>query len=155
MSTTMTKREARAVQPWFRRGPLHALQEEMQDLFGQVLGDSGESWLTGRFVPSIDLSETDKAVDVRMDVPGLKAEDIDIQINGNVLTVSGSKKEEKEEKGRTFHRIERRSGSFSRSVTLPCAVKEDKIGAQYKDGVLSVSMPKTEEAVARKIVVKS
>lgn len=155
MAGTLTKREPQSVQPWFRRGPLHALQEEMQDLFSQVLGNGGDAWLTGGCAPSLDLSETDQAVDVRMDVPGIKSDDIDIQLNGNLLTVSGTRKEEKEEKGRTFHRLERRCGSFSRSVTLPCAVKEDKIDAQYHDGVLTISLPKCEEAKARKIKVKT
>jgi HSP20 family protein len=72
-----------------------------------------------------------------------------------VLTISGQRQEEKEEKGQTFHRIERRSGSFSRSVTLPTAVAEDKVDAQYKDGVLTVTMSKTEEARSRKIKVKA
>jgi len=155
MAGILTKREPRSIRPLFRRGPLYGLQEEMQDLFSQVLGEGGETWLSGHIVPSLDLSETDQAVDVRMDVPGMKPDDIDIQVNGNLLTVSGENKEEKEEKGRSFHRIERRCGSFSRSVTLPCAVKEDKIDAKYLDGVLTISMPKSEEAKSRKIKVKS
>ena len=86
-------------------------------------------------VPALDLSETDTAIEVRMDLPGITAKDIDIQVSGNVLTVSGQRKEEKEEKGKTFHRVERRYGSFSRSVTLPCAVEESEVAAEYHDGV--------------------
>jgi HSP20 family protein len=89
-----------------------------------------------------------------MDIPGMEAKEIDIQVNANVLTVSGERKEEHEEKGKTYHRIERRVGSFSRSITLPCPVKEDAVEAQYKNGILAIKLPKTEEAKARKILVK-
>ena len=71
-----------------------------------------------------------------------------------MLTVSGERKEEREEKGKTYHRVERRVGSFSRSVTLPCPVREDAVDAQYKNGILTIKLPKTEEAKARKITVK-
>jgi HSP20 family protein len=90
-----------------------------------------------------------------MDAPGLKVEDIDVQINGNLLTVSGQRAEEKEEKGRMFHRIERRHGTFSRTITLPCAVNDEKVDAQYRDGVLRLTLPKTEESKAHKIAVKA
>ena len=90
-----------------------------------------------------------------MDIPGMEAKDIDIQVNGHLLTISGERKEEKEEKGKTYHRIERRSGSFSRSVTLPCPVKEEAVDAQYKNGILMVKLPKAEEAKSKKIAVKS
>ena len=108
-----------------------------------------------RLSPHFDLSETDNALEIRMDAPGLKPADIDIQVSGNVLTLSGERKEEQEERGRTFHRVERRSGSFSRSVMLPCTVQEDKIEAKYADGVLAVVLPKTEAARSRKIKVQS
>jgi HSP20 family protein len=99
------------------------------------------------------MAETDTAIEARMDVPGVTAKDIDIQISGNALTVRGERKEEKEEKGKTFHRIERRYGSFSRSVTLPCAVAESEVAAEYRDGVLTVKLPKTEESKAHKVKV--
>jgi HSP20 family protein len=72
-----------------------------------------------------------------------------------MLTISGERKDEKEEKGKTFHRVERHYGSFSRSVTLPSAVAEDKVDAQYHDGVLTVTLQKTEEAKSKKIKVKT
>jgi HSP20 family protein len=90
-----------------------------------------------------------------MDLPGIAAKDIDVQVSGNVLTVSGHREEEKEEKGRTFHRLERRYGDFSRSVILPCAVVEDEVAAEYHDGVLTIKLPKTEESKAHKIKVKA
>jgi HSP20 family protein len=131
------------------------LREEVGDLVSNFFGEAGDGWPLGRMMPSLDLSETDAGIDVRMDVPGIKPDDIDIQLSGNLLTISGHRKEEKEEKGRTFHRVERRSGSFSRTLTLPCAVKEDKVDAQYHDGVLTINMQKTEEAKSRKIKIKA
>jgi HSP20 family protein len=155
MSTAVTKREPRSAKTWFRRGPLGTLREEMEDLFSRAFGEETSLWPSERMIPSLDVAETDGAIEVRMDIPGMEAKDIDIQVNGNLLTISGERKEEKEEKGKTYHRIERRSGSFSRSVTLPCPVKEDAVDAQYKSGILTVKLPKTEEAKRKKIAVKS
>jgi HSP20 family protein len=139
----------------WRRDPLSALEEEVNDLRARILGDGGEGWFSGAMAPALDLSETDTSIDVRMDLPGIAAKDIDVQVSGNVLTISGRREEEKEEKGRTFHRVERRYGDFSRSVTLPCAVVEDEVAAEYHDGVLTVKLPKTEESKAHKIKVKA
>ena len=149
-----TRRPSRLPSLW-RRDPFTALREEMNDLRARLLGDEDEGWFSGAMAPSLDMSETDTAVEVRMDLPGMTAKDIDIQVNGNVLTVSGQRQEEKEEKGKTFHRVERRYGSFSRSVTLPCTVNESEVAAAYHDGVLTIKLPKTEESKAHKIKVKS
>jgi HSP20 family protein len=136
------------------RDPFTSLREEMNDLRSRLFGDGNEGWFTGTMVPALDMSESDNAVEVRMDVPGITAKDIDIQISGNLLTVTGERKEEKEEKGKTFHRVERSYGSFSRSVTLPCSVAESEVAAEYHDGVLTIKLPKAEESKAHKIKVK-
>ena len=104
----------------------------------------------------MDVSETDKAVEVRLDVPGINPADVDIQLSSGTLTVRGERKEEEEEKDkdRNYHRVERRCGSFSRTVTLPCSVREDEAAAEYKDGVLTITLPKSEEAKTRRIKVK-
>lgn len=152
MATAISKPERREVRPW-RFDPLTSLREEMDSILSHFTTERPDAWLFGRAVPMCDLSETDGEVQVKFDLPGLKADEIDIQLTNNVLTVSGERKEEKEEKGRTFHRVERRYGSFSRSLTLPCAVAEDKVDARYQDGVLTVTIEKTDEAKARKIKV--
>ena len=152
MGMLMTKRR-NGLGPLWARDPFTALREEMNELRTQFMGE-GESWFAGAVVPSLDMSESDNAVEIRMDLPGITAKDIDIQVAGNVLTVSGERKEEKEEKGKTFHRIERRYGNFSRSITLPCPVAESEVAAEYHDGVLTVKLPKTEESKAHKIKVK-
>lgn len=155
MSSVVAKREPRTLGSWLRRGPLETLREEMEELASRAFGEEGALWSGERMVPSLDLSETDGALEVRMDVPGVEPKDLDIQVNGNLLTICGQRKEEREEKGKTYHRVERRTGSFSRSVTLPVAVKEDAVEAQYKDGILTIKLPKTESAKGKRITVKS
>ena len=166
MSTTLMKQEPRKVGNWFRQRPLGSIREEVQELMSRAFGEHVDVWPFERISPSLDLIETEGAlenivetlegaVEVRVDIPGMEAKDIDIQVNGNLMTVSGERKEEREEKGKTYHRVERRTGSFSRLVTLPCPVKEGAVEAQYKNGILTVTLPKTEECKSRKINVKT
>jgi HSP20 family protein len=155
MATHLTTRRPGGLSSMWRRDPLAALREEMNDLRGRLWGGDEDEWFAGATVPSVDLSENDTAVEVRMDLPGVKPKDIDIQVSGNVLTVSGQRDEEREEKGRTFHRVERHSGSFSRSLTLPTAVNESEVAAEYRDGVLMITLPKIEQSKPHKIKVKS
>ena len=126
----------------------------MDDVFSRF-GFEPENWPSLEHVPALDLSETEATVEVKMDVPGLKPEDIEIQVRGNLRTISGKSKEEKEEKGREYFRVERHQGEFSRSVTLPCDVVGTKAKAEYKVGVLTLTMPKTEPIRAEKIEVKA
>lgn len=155
MATAPIARRPSVLPSLWRRDPFTALREEMNDLRARIMGDEDEDWFAGANLPSLDMSETDTEVDVRLDLPGLTAKDIDVQVNGNVLTVNGQRQEEKEEKGRTFHCTERRYGNFSRSVTLPCAVGENEVAAEYRDGVLTIKLPKAEDAKAHKIKVRS
>ena len=106
-------------------------------------------------MPTIDLVETENQFEVTVDLPGLKPEEVKVELKNGELWISGKRLEEKEEKGKTYHRVERRTGSFSRSVTLPCPVEEEDVDAQYKNGILTIRMPKTEEAKAHKITAKS
>lgn len=157
MTTALKKSPSIGWPSWFGRSSFPALRREMDDLFARFgfNGDWPALESTTEIVPALDMSETESTVDVKLDVPGYKPEDIDIQIRGGLLTIKGSKKEEKEEKGRTFHRVERTAGSFTRSVTLPCDVRESDAKADYKDGVLSLTMPKTEPIKAVKVAVKA
>src|SRR5689334_18075053 len=102
MSKLMTRRFSRLPSLWL--DPFTALREEMNGLRSRLLGDEDEEWFAGAMVPALDVSETDTAIDVRMDVPGITPKDIDIQVNGYLLTITGERKDEKEEKGKTFHR---------------------------------------------------
>ena len=155
-ATSIARKPTGALAAW-RRDPFAAIRTEMNELRARLRGEveDEDAWFAGTLSPSIDLAETENAVEVRMDLPGVKPNEIDIQLSGNILTVSGQREEEKEEKGRTFHRIERRYGTFSRSVTLPGAVVEDEVAAECRDGVLTVTLPKTKESKAHKIKVRS
>jgi HSP20 family protein len=128
--------------------------EEMENFMRGLWDEGDEGWF-GRSAPTLDISETDSKIEAKVDLPGVDPKDIDIQLHGNTLTVRGQRKEEKEEKGKTYHRVERRHGSFSRTINLPCPVQEDEIAAEYQEGVLTITLPKTEESKAKKITVKS
>ncbi len=153
MKAIVPRGQTRLPSLWARE-PFAALREEMNDLRNRFFGEGNGGWMVEALSPALDLSETDTALEVRIDLPGITAKDIDIQISGNLLTVTGERTEEKEEKGKTFHRVERSYGNFSRSVTLPCAVAESEIAAEYQNGVLTIKLPKAEESKAHKIKVK-
>ncbi len=139
------------------RDPFSLVRDEWQRFLSNFEQNGGlfnpPSFLTGVSVPTLDIGETDKALELRMDLPGMAAEEINIQLNDNTITISGERKEEKEEKGKTWQRLERHQGEFSRTVTLPCAVKNNEVSAVYRDGVLTVTLPKSAQAQTRKISV--
>ncbi|MBN1959194.1 MAG: Hsp20/alpha crystallin family protein [Desulfuromonadales bacterium] len=116
---------------------------------GRNLNTKGADW-----APRVDISETDAEFCIKADVPGIKREDVKINIEDHILTISGENKREKEEKGEKFHRVERYYGSFQRSFTLPENVDEEKIDAGFKDGLLTLTIPKTEAAKPKSIEVK-
>ena len=107
----------------------------------------------GGFVPALDLSETADAYHVELAVPGMKAEDLNVTLENGTLTISGEVKQSSETQERNFHRIERRYGRFSRSVTLPSTVRADGIEAKLENGILYLNIPKAEEVKPRKITV--
>ena len=131
-----------------------SLYDEMEHMLSKLWEDGQEAWFGGRHIPSLDIEETESAMEVKVDLPGLKAEEIEIQLNGNMLTVSGHRRAEKEEKGKKTHYMERKFGSFSRTVSLPSPVEEDEVAAEYHDGVLHITLPKPEAAKGKKINVK-
>lgn len=108
----------------------------------------------GRFVPAIDVSESEDAVTLTAEVPGMDKDDLEVSVDNGVLTVRGEKKEEQERKEDNFHRIERRYGQFERRIRLPQYVDAEKINAEYKHGVLKLQMPKSEAARAKQIQIK-
>lgn len=136
--------------------PFSLMRQEMSDLLSNFWSGNGNgnALLRGGVAPALDVAEKDNSFEIRMDIPGVESKDLDVEVHGNTVTISGSRKEEKEEKGKTFHRIERSSGSFSRTVTLPCSVTEKEVAAEYTNGVLSVILPKSEEARPKKVSIK-
>jgi len=142
--------------PWRERGELSSLRREIDTLFDRFF----EGWpfrtsAIRQWVPSVDVSETAQEVIVQAELPGMDPKDIDISVQGNLLTLKGERKQEKEEEGANYHRIERSFGAFSRTIQLPAEVDMEKVNAVYKNGVLRVTMPKTQAAASRKIEVKT
>lgn len=142
--------------PWRGVKDLEGLRREMDDLFERFFDWRPSLRFMGRgeWVPSVDLSETTNEIVVRVEVPGMEKEDIDVSLEGKVLTVRGEKKTEHEEKEENFHRVERKYGSFTRSIELPADVDVNKVKATYKGGVLKLNMPKVKSQNAKKIEVK-
>ena len=139
----------------FRRTGSPDLFKEMEELTrhfweGFPLRDptigEGVDW-----TPSLDITETGKTIEVKAELPGMEKKDIDITLDGDLLVIKGEKKHETEEKDRCYHRVERRYGSFYRSVRLPYEVKDEKIDASFKDGVLTVKLPKVKTGETKKI----
>ena len=143
--------------PWQGRRDVDRFKTEIDRLFNDFFHRDFMTGPLGRadWMPPVDVSETGKEVVVHAEIPGMDAKDIDIELNGRILTIKGERKEEKEEKKRSYHRIERRYGSFFRSFELPADVDASSVEATYKDGVLKLRLPKTEEQSLKKIEVKS
>lgn len=137
-------------------GGLPALQKEMNSLFEKFFGHSMmPSFFSGSgFAPLLDVVETKDSVEVRAEIPGIKVEDIDITITGDILTFKGEKKSEREKKDENVHLVERSYGSFSRSVDIPSYVDGEKVTAEYKDGILTVKMAKKEDVKGRSVKVQ-
>jgi len=108
----------------------------------------------GEWIPALDLSETKNELVAKAEIPGVDPKDIDISLNNDILTVQGEKKQEKEEKDENYHFVERTYGAFTRSIRLPKDVQGDKIKASYKEGVLRIALPKSEDAKKKEIKIK-
>jgi HSP20 family protein len=136
---------------------LAALQNEMGRWMSQVAGvgtlpGNGQS---SAWMPAVDVWETDKELVLSFDLPGIPEDKIAVELEDNILTVSGERERTQEHSNDRFYRFERRYGSFSRSVTLPTGVNEDSIQADYRDGVLEVRVPKPEEQKPKRIQIGS
>ncbi len=144
------------LEPWRRRveNAPATFRREFDDLLQRFFGAERPDWLSGRgFSPAVDISENDSEVLVKAELPGIDQKDIEVSLSGDVLTIKGEKREEKEEKGENIHRVERSYGSFSRAFTLPCEVKSEAVEAKFKDGVLSLKLPKSETSKKKSIKI--
>ena len=134
--------------------PLVSLQREINHVFDDFWhkvesGWNGQNDAVGMFGPSTDVTETDKGVDVSIELPGMTEKDIDISLTSDAMTIRGEKKIEHEEERKGVYMSERSYGSFYRTVPLPAGVDADKADATFKNGVLTVTLPKTAEAQAK------
>ena len=137
------------------RNPLTTLHNEMDDLFDSFFRGLEKPFAGYKAWPAIDVAEDENSIQVRAEVPGCNAEDIDISVYGNTLTISGEKKLKEEKKEKGYYHVESTYGTFRRELTLPTDVDSEKVEATCKDGVLSITMPKAAKAKAIKVQVKS
>jgi HSP20 family protein len=127
----------------------------MDDLFDSFFRGLDRPFSGYKLWPAIDVAEEQDAIKVRAEVPGCKPDDIDISVHGNLLTISGEKKMSDEKKEDGYYHMESSYGSFRRDLTLPADVDPDKVDATYKDGVLTIDLPKAEKARAHRIKIKA
>ena len=135
--------------------------KEMEDVFERYTKSldwprraSQQVMATGDWAPRVDIAETEKEFIIKAEIPEVKKEDVAVTVDNGVLTIRGERKQEKEEKSKKFHRVERYFGTFMRSFTLPDHVDETKIEASFKDGMLNLHVPKSAEAKPKVIDVK-
>lgn len=152
---TVTRWHRPEVMDWTPFWQLSSLRDEIDRLFESPLGEwtrKSQSFLGG-WLPSVDLYEEKDNVIVRAELPGMKKEEIGLSLHEGVLTISGERKLEENQLGSEVHRSERLLGRFQRSISLPSPVQPDKVSAEYKDGLLTVTLPKTEEVKPKQIKV--
>jgi len=135
---------------------LEDMSTRLNRFFGQAPLRSGaeDAAMFADWAPAIDVQETDKEYLLKADLPDVKKEDVKVDVKDGVLHVEGERRMEKEDKGRKFHRIERAYGKFVRRMALPADVDDQKIAAEFKDGVLNIHIPKSAAATPRSIAVK-
>lgn len=135
--------------PWTA---LRDMREQMDELLRATF--RGPDGYVAEFEPAVDITERKDALVLTAELPGMSREDIEVELENNVLTIRGEKKEEREHKGEERYVYERRYGSFSRSFTLPRSVDPERIGAHFENGVLTVTMPKASESRGKRIEVE-
>jgi HSP20 family protein len=137
------------------RGELERMRREMDRIWERFTRESPTSTFEQDWLPSLDLLETEKSLVAEVEVPGINPNDIDISVTPEMLTITGEKKQKTEEQENSYHVMERPHGRFSRSIPLPTAVNPDQVEAHYKDGILRITMGKSETARSKRIEVKT
>jgi HSP20 family protein len=134
---------------------LFTTRREIDRVFDQFFGKAGT--MTGPWVPVVDIRETKDAIDVVAELPGMRPEDVEVNVENNILTIAGEKKQEVTESGdgAEYHLIERRCGRFERSFTLPRTVDAEKIEARVEHGLLTITLPKAEAAKPRRVQIRT
>jgi HSP20 family protein len=148
---------ARDLAKWEPFREVSRLRREMDRLWEDFFGPGPRAlrpW-TEEWLPAVDVAETSDKVTVKAEVPGMDPKEIDISLVGDLLTIKGEKKSEREEKKENYHMVERSYGSFSRALRLPAAVEADKIEAHYDQGVLTITCPKKAEVKPKAIPIKT
>ena len=127
---------------------LFSFHNEMGRIFGDVFGsqEGGPDTEETYWIPTVDIAETENGYEIRTELPGVSEDDVNVSVTDNLLTVKGEKRQEAETEGKNYHRVERRYGSFQRSFTLPRHIETNAIKAEFKDGILTLGIPKAEVA---------
>lgn len=141
--------------PRRRRDDIAPPWREMEDFVNRFMEEMPLAERTLGWAPSVDISESDGKVMVKAELPGLDAKDIDVEVTGDLLVLRGEKTEDEERKGERYYCRERYAGSFQRSFRLPSGVESDKVDARFKNGVLTLEIPKSEESKQKKIPIKT
>jgi HSP20 family protein len=147
-----------ALARWTPMHNLRPLQEEMNRLFQEFVrgGNGGEAgWATGTWTPPVDIYESDDALVLTVELPGVSKDDVSIEIHQNTLILRGQRKPEAGVQEDRYHRVERAYGNFQRAFTLPFMVDQDKVHATYKDGILELRLPKSEAAKPKRISISN
>ncbi|SHJ94382.1 HSP20 family protein [Malonomonas rubra DSM 5091] len=143
------------IMPWKPFREMEPFHREMESLINRVLGEAlparfgEEGWL-----PRMDIAETKDSLVIEAELPGMDSKDIEVNLSGDMLTIKGEKKTEREENGKHYHCIERHSGSFKRAFRVPANVQSNKVDASFDKGILTITLPKTEEAKEKEIKIK-
>jgi HSP20 family protein len=143
-----------AISRWYPIREVASLEDRVHSLFQDFAGD-GQTVTAAAFAPAVDVYENGEKVVLKLDVPGIKEEDLDIRVENQTLSVRGERKFEADEKEENFHRIERRYGSFFRSFSLPTTVDTENVNASYNAGVLKLELKKKASAQPRQIKLGS
>lgn len=143
-----------ALVPWRPFEELSTLRREMDRVFDRFFGEFPSLERPAlTWTPRVDMTETKDSVVIQAELPGLEAKDVDVALSGDTLTIKGEKKQEREEKDEYHHVVERAYGSFTRMIRLPAPVAADQVKATFKNGVLTIRLPKTEEAKQKTIPI--
>ncbi|MBZ5588575.1 MAG: Hsp20/alpha crystallin family protein [Acidobacteriia bacterium] len=136
---------------------LATVQDRMNRMFNDMWGrthHADEDYISGSWMPSVDVRETKDALEIAAELPGLEPKDVEVSVENGILTLKGSRHFEKATEGETYHRVERAYGSFERSFSLPTNVDPERVHAVYRHGVLHLTLPKREEAKPKSISIK-
>ena len=132
--------------------PQERLNHAFDDAWGRARRPD-EEFVTGSWMPAVDVRETKEALEIAAELPGLDPKDVEVSVDGGVLTLKGARRFEKATEGETYHRVERSYGAFERSFNLPTNVDADKVRAVYRHGILHLTLPKREEAKPKAIAI--
>jgi HSP20 family protein len=147
-----------ALARWTPMGNLASFQDEMNRMFEQFFrGGTGEEagWGVRTWAPPVDIYETDDALVLKAELPGISKDDVSVEIHQNTLSLRGQRKHEAEVKEDRYHRVERAYGTFQRSFVLPTMVDQKHVQATYKDGILELRLPKSEAAKPKRVAIQS